>query len=64
MRDSGRPPFPFSLLRFWIVRILPAWFLIALMIFLFQLAICGIVHDDKRVKALIPLSVGHLRHCA
>jgi len=53
MRDSGRPPFPFSLLWFWIVRILPAWFLIALMIFLFQLAICGIVHDDKRVKALI-----------
>ncbi|MHC4170601.1 MAG: hypothetical protein ACYSWQ_26990 [Planctomycetota bacterium] len=53
MSSNGRPPFPFSLLRFWTLRIVPVWFLIGLMIFLFQLAICGIVHDDKRVKALI-----------
>ena len=53
MSGNSRPPFPFSLLRFWTLRILPVWFLIGLMIFLFQLAICGIVHDDKRVKALI-----------
>jgi ABC-2 type transport system permease protein len=32
---------------------MPAWFLIALMIFLFQLAVCGIVHDNERVKALL-----------
>jgi ABC-2 type transport system permease protein len=50
---NRRSPFPWPLLRFWTLRILPAWFLIALMIFLFQLAICGIVHDNERVKALI-----------
>jgi len=48
-----RPPFPWSLLRFWTLRILPAWFLIALIIFLFQLAVCGIVHDNERVKAML-----------
>jgi len=53
MSTNSRSPFPWPLLRFWILRILPAWFLIALMIFLFQLAICGIVHDNERVKALI-----------
>jgi ABC-2 type transport system permease protein len=53
MKADRRPQFPWPLLRFWTVRILPAWFLIALMIFLFQLAICGIVHDNERVKALL-----------
>jgi ABC-2 type transport system permease protein len=53
MSDSRRPAFPWPLLRFWILRIFPAWFLIALMIFLFQIAICGIVHDNERVKALL-----------
>jgi ABC-2 type transport system permease protein len=53
MNANRRPPFPWPLLRFWTLRILPAWFLIALMIFLFQLAICGIVHDNDRVKALV-----------
>ena len=53
MNANPRPPFPWPLLRFWTLRILPAWFLIALMIFLFQLAVCGIVHDNERVKALI-----------
>jgi ABC-2 type transport system permease protein len=53
MSTNRRPTFPWPLLRFWTLRILPAWFLIALMIFLFQLAICGIVHDNERVKALI-----------
>ena len=53
MSTNRRPPFPWPLLRFWTLRILPAWFLIALVIFLFQLAICGIVHDNERVKALI-----------
>ena len=53
MKSNHRPPFPWPLLRFWILRILPAWFLIALTIFLFQIAICGIVHDNERVKALL-----------
>jgi ABC-2 type transport system permease protein len=53
MNANRRPPFPWPLLRFWTFRILPAWFLIALMIFLFQLAVCGIVHDNERVKAML-----------
>ena len=53
MNANHRPPFPWPLLRFWTLRILPAWFLIALMIFLFQLAVCGIVHDNERVKAML-----------
>lgn len=53
MKANLRSPFPWPLLRFWTLRILPAWFLIGLMIFLFQIAICGIVHDNERVKALI-----------
>jgi ABC-2 type transport system permease protein len=53
MNANRHSPFPWPLLRFWTLRILPAWFLIALVIFLFQIAICGIVHDNERVKALI-----------
>ena len=53
MSDDSRSPFPFRLLRFWTVRILPAWCLIAFMIFIFQIAICGVVHDNERVKALL-----------
>ncbi len=53
MSDNNRSPFPFRLLRFWTVRILPAWCLIAFMIFIFQIAICGVVHDNERVKALL-----------
>lgn len=53
MSNSNRSPFPYALLKFWTFRILPAWFLIALMIFLFQIAVCGIVHDNERVKALL-----------
>ncbi len=53
MKAKHRPSFPWPLLRFWTLRILPAWFLIALMIFLVQLAICGIVHDNERVKAML-----------
>ena len=48
-----RPPFPFSLLFFWVRRTLPMWFLIGLMIFLVQIAVCGIIHDNERVKALV-----------
>ncbi|MGB2864262.1 MAG: ABC transporter permease subunit [Sedimentisphaerales bacterium] len=53
MSDNNRSPFPFRLLRFWTLRILPAWCLIAFMIFLFQIAVCGIVHDNERVKAML-----------
>ncbi|MHC4629598.1 MAG: hypothetical protein ACYTDV_21705, partial [Planctomycetota bacterium] len=53
MSDSNRSAFPFRLLRFWTFRVLPAWWLIAFMIFLFQIAICGVVHDNERVKALL-----------
>ncbi|MHC4433333.1 MAG: hypothetical protein ACYTBS_15960 [Planctomycetota bacterium] len=53
MSDSNRSGFPFRLLRFWTFRVLPAWCLIAFMIFLFQIAICGVVHDNERVKALL-----------
>jgi ABC-2 type transport system permease protein len=53
MKANHRPAFPWPLLRFWTLRILPAWFLIASMIFLFQLAVCGIVHDNERVKAML-----------
>ena len=53
LKTDYHPRFPWPLLRFWTLRILPAWFLIALMIFLVQLAICGIVHDNERVKAML-----------
>ena len=53
MNDDHHPPFPLPLLRFWTLRILPVWCLIALMIFLFQIAICGIVHDNQSVKAFL-----------
>lgn len=53
MSAKDCPPFPWPLLRFWTFRILPAWFLIGLILFLFQIAICGIVHDNERVKALV-----------
>jgi len=53
MSNNNRSPFPFTLLRFWTLRILPVWFFIAFWIFLFQLAVCGIVHDNERVRALL-----------
>lgn len=53
VKTDLRPPFPWPLLRFWTLRILPAWFSIALMIFLFQIAVCGVVHDNERVKAML-----------
>jgi hypothetical protein len=38
---------------FWTRRILLAWFLIAFWIFLFQIIVCGIVHDNEKVKAFL-----------
>jgi ABC-2 type transport system permease protein len=53
MSHGSRPPFPFVLLRFWLMRILPAWCGIALLIFLMQIAVSGIVHDNEKVKAFL-----------
>jgi ABC-type transport system involved in multi-copper enzyme maturation permease subunit len=53
MSRAAHPPFPFALLRFWLVRILPAWCGIALLIFLMQIAVSGIVHDNERVKVFL-----------
>lgn len=53
MSSKIHPRFPLPLLRFWVLRILPIWALIALVIFLFQIAICGIVHDNESVKTFV-----------
>ena len=53
MSSKVHPRFPLPLLRFWTLRILPIWSLIALVIFLFQIAICGIVHDNETVKTFV-----------
>lgn len=53
MQTKQRTTFPLPLLQFWTLRILPAWGFIALIIFLFQIAICGIVHDNESVKTFL-----------
>ena len=53
MSRTPRAPFPLALLRFWLMRILPVWCGIALLIFLMQIAVSGIVHDNEKVKALL-----------
>jgi ABC-2 type transport system permease protein len=53
MTQRSRPPFPRTLLWFWFVRVLPIWGGIALMIFLMQIAVCGIVHDNENVQTLL-----------
>ncbi|MHC4583917.1 MAG: hypothetical protein ACYS3N_05270, partial [Planctomycetota bacterium] len=40
-------------LRFWMLRTFPIWLLIATIIFLFQIAICGIMHDNESVKMFL-----------
>jgi ABC-2 type transport system permease protein len=50
---SHRTPFPVSLLRFWFLRTLPVWCGTALVIFLMQLAVCGIVHDNQNVRQFL-----------
>jgi ABC-2 type transport system permease protein len=58
MIRSSRPPFPFTLLRFWFFRILPAWLGMAAVIFLMQIAVAAIVHDNANVKTFLSI----LRH--
>ncbi len=53
MKGASRPPFPLALLRFWFLRILPAWCGIALLIFLMQLAVAAIMHDNANVKTFL-----------
>jgi ABC-type transport system involved in multi-copper enzyme maturation permease subunit len=53
MRRAAHPRFPFALLRFWLLRILPAWSAIALLIFLVQIGVSGIVHDNEKVKTFL-----------
>ena len=53
--STNRSPFPFPLLRFWTLRILPAWFFIGLIIFLFQINVCATVHDDEKIKVILRL---------
>ena len=53
MKNSHHLPFPWPLLKYWTFRTFPMWFLIALMIFLMQIAVCAIVHDNENVKAML-----------
>lgn len=48
-----RPRFPLVLLRFWSLRILPAWCGIALIIFAMQIAVSAIVHDNQNVRVFL-----------
>ncbi|MBP8305140.1 MAG: hypothetical protein KBE04_13555 [Phycisphaerae bacterium] len=50
-----RTRFPWALLAFWLRRALFLWVLIGLMIFLIQIALCGIVHDNEGVRTLLSL---------
>ena len=51
--SGGHVPFPFALLRFWGRRILPMWSFIGLIIFLMQLAVAAIVHDNASVQSFL-----------
>jgi ABC-2 type transport system permease protein len=53
MSKRAGTPFPWALLGFWGRRILPMWGFIALVIFLFQIAVCAIVHDNENVKSFL-----------
>jgi ABC-2 type transport system permease protein len=55
MNPDGRPSFPWPLLRLWIVRTLPAWCFVALMILLIQLVVCAIIHDNEQVKVYLAM---------
>jgi len=53
MSRPPRPPFPLTLLWFWFLRILPAWLGIAAIIFLMQIAVAAIVHDNANVRTFL-----------
>ena len=53
MTSDTRPAFPWPLLRFWSLRIGPTWCFIGAVIFLMQIAVGGIVHDNEKVKVFL-----------
>jgi len=53
MSETARPPFPKPILKLWFWRILPIWIGIGLIIFLMQIAVCGILHDNERVRLFL-----------
>lgn len=53
MKRRWGPPFPLGLLWFWFLRILPAWFGIALIIFHMQIAVSAIMHDNNNVRTFL-----------
>lgn len=55
MIRSSRPPFPLTLLWFWFLRILPAWLGMAAVIFLMQIAIAAIVHDNANIRMFLTI---------
>jgi ABC-2 type transport system permease protein len=55
MIRSSRPPFPLTLLWFWFLRILPAWLAMAAVIFLMQIAIAAIVHDNANIRMFLTI---------
>ena len=55
MKNNQHAFFTLPLLKFWTLRTLPAWSLIALMIFLVQIAVCGIVHDNEKVRQMLTI---------
>ena len=53
MKNSHQIKYAWTLLKFYAIRTLPIWCLIALMIFLVQVAVCGMVHDNKTLNAML-----------
>jgi hypothetical protein len=53
MSRLSRPRFPFVLLRFWFARVFPAWLGIGLLIFLMQIGVAAIVHDNLNVRTFL-----------
>jgi len=55
MTRPSRVPFPWPLLALWFRRTVFVWIAIALVIFLMQIAICGIVQDNQSVKTFLKM---------
>lgn len=53
MSARSRPRFPLPLLGYSFWRVLPAWMGIGLLIFITQIAVCAIVHDNENVKIFL-----------
>lgn len=53
MSKGSRVRFPFALLWFWSARVFPAWLGIGAMIFLMQIAVAAIVHDNHNVRTFL-----------